>query len=302
MENEMSVKIGINPIAWTNDDMPELGKNTSLEQCLQEGKSAGYSGFELGSKFPRQADTLRAILAKHNIDLVSGWFSGQLLNRSLEDEITSIDSHLQLLKSFGSRVMVYCEVGSCIHGKRDIPLSHRPIMNDRQWKSWTDDLNQLAKYTLSQGVQLSYHHHMGTVIQTQEEIEKLMAITTTDLGLLLDTGHLLFSGGDPLAVYKKYSHRVNHIHCKDIRQEVLSGALNKDLSFLDAVLDGVFSVPGDGCIDFESLFKQIFKTNYHGWLVVEAEQDPDIANPLIYAKIGYNNVQKYCNLFAIEIE
>ena len=200
--------------------------------------------------------------------------------------------------------MVYCEVGSCIHGKRDIPFSHRPIMNDRQWKSWTNDLNKLAKYTLSQGVQLSYHHHMGTVIQTQEEIEKLMAmtITITDLGLLLDTGHLLFSGGDPLAVYKKYSNRVNHIHCKDIRQEVLRGALNKDLSFLDAVLDGVFSVPSDGCIDFESLFKQIFKTNYHGWLVVEAEQDPEIANPLIYAKIGYNNVQKYCNLFAIEIE
>ena len=172
----MSIKIGVNPIAWSNDDMPELGQNTSLKQCLQEGKKAGYAGFELGGKFPRQIDILRSILQEHNLALVSGWFSGQLLNRNLDEEIKSIDTHLQLLKSFGSKVMVYCEVSSCIHGKREIPLSHRPMMNDQQWISWANNLNQLARYTLSQGVQLAYHHHMGTVIQTQDEIMKLLEL------------------------------------------------------------------------------------------------------------------------------
>lgn len=298
----MSIKIGVNPIAWTNDDMPELGRDTTLEQCLQEGKKAGYSGFELGSKFPRQADVLRPILQKHDLDLVSGWFSGQLLNRSLDDEIKSIDPHLQLLKTLSSKVMVYCEVSSCIHGRRDVPLSQRPVMNEKQWQEWTENLNALAKYTLSQGVQLAYHHHMGTVIQTQEEVEKLMKMTTPDLGLLLDTGHLLFSGGEPLTIYKKYSERINHIHCKDIRKDILHKALNEDLSFLDAVLNGVFTVPGDGCIDYKSLFEQIYQTNYQGWVVVEAEQDPDIAHPLTYAEMGYNNIKQYCQSSGIKIK
>ena len=298
----MSIKIGVNPIAWSNDDMPELGGDTTLEQCLQEGKKAGYAGFELGAKFPRQADVLRPILEKHDLDLVSGWFSGQLLNRNLDEEIKSIDPHLQLLKTLGSKVIVYCETSSCIHDKREVPLSQRPVMSEKQWQKWVDKLNELAKYTISQGIQLAYHHHMGTVIQTQEEIEKLMKVTTTDLGLLLDTGHLLFSGGEPLTVYKKYSNRVIHIHCKDIRQDVLIQALNEDSSFLDSVLNGVFTVPGDGCIDFQNLFNQISETNYEGWVVVEAEQDPEIANPLKYATLGYNNIKEYCSVSEVRIK
>lgn len=283
----MSVRLGINPLTWTNDDMPALGAETPLETCLSEGKSAGYSGFELGNKFPRTPETLGPILRDHGLDLVSGWYSSHLLERSAEAEIEAIQDHLQLLKSLGARVMVYCEVTGCVHGVQQTPVSQRPVMTDAQWHTLTDRLNVVARYCQEQGVQLAYHHHMGTVIETEDDVRRLMTNTDPALGLLLDTGHMMYAGGDPLALQQEFAKRINHVHCKDIRAEVLADAKNRDLSFLDSVLNGTFTVPGDGCIDYSTLFKGLKAANYHGWLVVEAEQDPAVAHPLTYAKLGH---------------
>lgn len=290
----MSIKIGINPLTWTNDDLPSLGAETPLEQCLSEGKQAGFSGFELGNKFPRTAETLGPILSAHKLQLVSGWFSGQLFERSVEEEISALTPHLELLKELGSTVIVYCEVDRCIHGNQLLPLSRRPRLADEQWATYGKKLDAVAKHVEAQGMQIAYHHHMGTVVETAADIDKLMENTSSSVGLLLDTGHITYAGGCPVAVYEKHRQRVNHVHCKDIRPAVLTDAKNRDLSFLDAMLNGVFTVPGDGCVDYPSLFERLQRDNYQGWLVVEAEQDPSIAHPLTYATLGANNLKQLC--------
>lgn len=297
----MSVRLGINPLTWTNDDMPALGAETPLETCLSEGKLAGFSGFELGNKFPRTPEKLGPILTAHGLDLVSGWYSSQLLTRTAEEEIAAIQDHLNLLKALDANVMVFCEVTGCVHGDQSTPVSRRPILTDSQWLQFTERLNQVARYCLEQGVQLAYHHHMGTVVESAEDIRRLMDSTDDALGLLLDTGHLMFAGGDPIAVQQEYSHRICHVHCKDIRAEVLSDARNRDLSFLDAVLNGTFTVPGDGCIDYVSLFKGLRASGYQGWLVVEAEQDPAVAHPLTYARMGYEGLTRACAEAGLEV-
>ncbi|MGY0219422.1 myo-inosose-2 dehydratase [Endozoicomonadaceae bacterium StTr2] len=297
----MSVRIGINPLTWTNDDLPSLGADTPLEVCLSEGKQAGYSGFELGNKFPRQAETLGPILNNHGLALISGWFSGRLLQHSVEEEIAAIEDHLALLEALGSTVMVYCEVTGCIHGDQTAPVSHRPVMTQQQWQEFGSKLTALAEYTRSRGVQIAYHHHMGTVIQTEQEIDLLMENTGSAVGLLLDTGHLTYAGGDPVRVFNKHADRINHIHCKDVRSHVLDDALNRNLSFLDAVLNGVFTVPGDGCVDYPALFPHVGQSDYQGWLVVEAEQDPVIAHPLTYATMGAENLKNYCQQAGLNI-
>ncbi|WP_428243125.1 myo-inosose-2 dehydratase [Gynuella sp.] len=290
----MSVRLGINPLTWTNDDLPELGADTPLETCLSEGKQAGFSGFELGQKFPRSSEVLGPILDSHNLSLVSGWYSSELLTRSVEAEIEAIQGHLKLLKDLGATTMVYCEVTHCIHGQRETPLSHKPNMTDDQWKEFTSRLNQVADYCQDQGIKIAYHHHMGTVVQTETEVDRLMDMTRDSVGLLLDTGHLTYAGGDPIALQKRYASRINHVHCKDMRKAVLTDSLNRDRSFLDSVLDGVFTVPGDGFIDYPTLFKGLKEANYEGWLVVEAEQDPAVAHPLTYATMGHDNLVKLC--------
>ena len=290
----MTVRIGINPLTWTNDDLPSLGADTPLETCLSEGKQAGFAGFELGNKFPRQAEVLGPILDNHGLRLVSGWFSGELLSRSVEEEIEAIQDHLTLLKTLGATAMVYCEVTGCIHGAQDTPVSHRPRINPEKWQEFGRKLSEVAAYTRSQGVQIAYHHHMGTVIETEEEIDLLMQHTTEDVGLLLDTGHLTYAGGDPIAVQQRHASRINHVHCKDVRLDVLADAKNRDLSFLNAVLNGVFTVPGDGSVNYPTLFNGLKASGYQGWLVVEAEQDPAIAHPLTYATMGANNLKQLC--------
>ena len=298
----MSVRIGINPLTWTNDDMPALGANTPLEVCLSEGKQAGYSGFELGNKFPRSSEILGPILDSHGLSLVSGWFSGQLLSRSVEEEIEAIEDHLTLLKNMGATVMVYCEVTNCIHGERDTPLSRRPRISDSQWADLGGKLTQVAEHCLSQGVRIAYHHHMGTVVQTEAEIDLLMKHSGDAVGLLLDTGHLTYAGGDPIAVQQRHAHRICHVHCKDVRSPVLKDAVNRDSSFLNSVLDGVFTVPGDGDINYSTLFNGLKKSDYQGWLVVEAEQDPAVAHPLTYATQGYKNLESLCQSAGISIQ
>ncbi|MFG6667627.1 myo-inosose-2 dehydratase [Halomonas sp. HNIBRBA4712] len=298
----MSVRLGINPLTWTNDDLPGLGGDTPLEQCLEEGRRAGFTGFELGNKFPRTPEALGPILDEHRLSLVSGWYSASLLTRSVEEEIEALTPHLHLLKSLGASVMVFCEVTGCVHGQRETPLSHSPRMSEAQWATFTERLNQVADYCQAQGVQIAYHYHLGTVVETPEEIDRLMRETKPSVGLLLDTGHLAAAGGDPIALQKQYAERINHVHCKDIRREVLADVRNRNLSFLDGVLNGMFTVPGDGYIDYTTLFEGLKASDYAGWLVVEAEQDPAVAHPLTYACLGHDNLRRFCAEARLSIE
>ncbi len=289
----MAVQLGINPLTWTNDDLPTLGADTPLETCLTEGRQAGFTGFELGNKFPRQANVLGPILATHDLMLVSGWYSGELLTRSVTEEIKAVQPHLTLLRELGANVMVFAEVTNCIHGDQNKPVHLRPQFPANRWQEYGEKLTEFARYTQKQGVQIAYHHHMGTVIETEEDINHLMENTGDEVGLLLDTGHLTFAGADPLTVTERWAKRINHVHCKDIRPDVLNDIKNRKTSFLDAVLSGVFTVPGDGCVDYPAIFQVLKKQNYGGWLVVEAEQDPAIAHPFTYATMGYNNLRKF---------
>lgn len=289
----MTVQLGINPLTWTNDDLPSLGAETPLETCLSEGKLAGFAGFELGNKFPRQASVLGPILVRHQLKLVSGWYSGELLTRSVEEEIAAVQDHLTLLRELGANVMVFCEVTDCIHGKQQVPVNQRPHFPAERWAEYGAKLTEFARYTQSQGVQIAYHHHMGTMIETEQDIDLLMQHTGEEVGLLLDTGHLTFAGVDPVAVAERWAKRINHVHCKDVRPAVLAEVKNKKMSFLNAVLAGVYTVPGDGCVDYPAVFRELKRVNYQGWLVVEAEQDPAIAHPLTYARLGYNNLHRF---------
>jgi inosose dehydratase len=281
------VRIGINPLTWTNDDLPALGDSNSLETCLSEAKLAGYEGVELGRKFPREAKVLGPILKQFGVDLVSGWYSARLLERSVGDELKAMQSHLTLLKSLGSKAMVFCEVSRCVHGDRKIPLSKRPKLAEKEWQAFSRQLDEVASYLSDRGVKMAYHHHMGTVIQAEDEIDRMMD-STRNVGLLLDTGHLTFAGGEPLRALERHAKRIVHVHCKDIRKDKLAQARKQDLSFLDAVLGDVFAVPGDGSIDFAPILEALSRNRYSGWLVVEADQDPAKAHPLTHARIGHD--------------
>jgi inosose dehydratase len=284
----MAVRLAINPLTWTNDDMPELGGDTPLEVCLSEAKQAGYDGVELGNKFPRRADALRPILARHDLALASGWYGAKLLAQSAREEIESMEPHLDLLAAMGCQAMVFAEVTGSVHGERKTSLGYRPRLRDDDWKRLGDRMTEVARHTLRHGVRLAYHHHMGTVIETEEEIGHLMAATGPEVGLLLDTGHLAYAGGDPVALAERHGPRIAHVHCKDVRAGALATARAGKWSFLDAVLAGVFTVPGDGCVDYASLLPVLKSHQYGGWLVVEAEQDPAKAHPLTYARMGHD--------------
>ena len=257
----MNLRIGVNPLLWTNDDLPSLGASTPLETCLHEAATAGYSGIELGNKFPRQTDELGPLLERHALHLVSGWFSGGLLMHSVEEEIQAVQAHLSLLRSLGSTVMVYCDTTACIHGRQDRALSGRPVLHDDDWKSFGKKLTEFGDYCADEGVAISYHHHMGTAVQSATDIDRLMEHSGDSVGLLLDSGHLVYAGGDPLSVARNHGSRINHVHCKNVRADVLRDAHNRDRSFLDAVLDGVFTVPGDdqGSIDYRALLTELKK-------------------------------------------
>ena len=281
------VRIGINPLTWTNDDLPALGEENSLETCLSEAKLAGYEGVELGRKFPRDPKLLGPILRQHGLALVSGWYSARLLERSVEDEIRAMRGHQELLKALGATAMVFAEVSRCVHGDPSIPLSQRPRMAEKEWKPWCERLDAVAAHLEKEGMRMAYHHHMGTVIQSEEEVDRMMT-STKSVGLLLDTGHLTVAGGDPMRALKRHASRITHVHCKDVRKDKLADARKRDLSFLDAVLADVFAVPGDGSIDFEPILAGLAKAGYAGWLVVEADQDPARAHPLTHARIGHD--------------
>lgn len=286
---KLEVCIGINPISWTNDDLPQLGGDTPLETCLAEGSEIGYEGFELGNKFPTDPQALKAKVAEYGAVVVSGWYSGRLAEGSLESEIEAVQAHMKKLVYNGCKVMVYGEVAGSVQGQQQTPLSRRPKFSSlTQWEGYAKKLDAFGAYLKSKGIILAYHHHMGAYCESPQDLATLMGLTSTNVGLLFDTGHITFAGGDALVELKKHLNRVVHVHCKDVRQNVMLNARNNDQSFLNSVLDGVFTVPGDGMIDFEPILAVLAERNYTGWLVVEAEQDPAVAPSYEYAKKGYD--------------
>lgn len=287
----LDVRIGINPISWSNDDLPSLGGEIPLEVALAEGKSIGYEGFELGNKFPREPEALRKVLGAHGLALVSGWYSGRLARRSVEDETAAVGPHLELLASNGATVMVYGEVADAIQGA-PVPLYKRPrLRHDEDWQRYGERLTAFARHTLTRGVRLAYHHHMGAYVQAPEDVDRLMEVTGDEVGLLFDSGHMTFAGGDAVAMLRRHIARVCHVHCKDVRPDVLALARNRQWSFLQAVLNGAFTVPGDGVVDFDALLAVLAAHDYRGWLVVEAEQDPSVAPSYAYAEMGYRHLR-----------
>ena len=286
-----AIRIGINPISWSNDDLPSLGGETPLSTALSEGKQIGYEGFELNGKFPKDAKGVGDVLRPYTLALVSGWYSGRLAQRSAAEEIDAIASHVQLLAQNGAKVLVYGEVADSIQGQR-IPLIERPrFHSERAWQQYAEKLDELARFTLSQGIRLAYHHHMGAYVESPSDIDTLMCLTGPEVGLLFDAGHCYMGGGEPVQVLRKHIDRVCHVHFKDVRKPVVQLARNNLWSFPDCIINGTFTVPGDGDIDFGELLDVLLAADYHGWLVVEAEQDPAVAPSFAYAQKGYQTLR-----------
>ena len=281
------IRLGIAPIGWSNDDLPELGGEITLEQCLREARAAGYAGVEKGGKFPLDPKVLGPLLEEHGLALVSGWFSGELRHGSVEREKRRIAGQLALYQALDVPVMVYAETTGTVQGDLDTPVASRPRMPEEEFRSYGDRLTELAEWLRAEGCPMTFHHHMGTVVETEREIDLLMAKTGDAVGLLLDTGHLHFAGGDVLATARRHGPRINHVHCKDIRADVLARLKTEKWSFLKGVIEGVFTVPGDGAIDFGPIAQVLADVGYSGWVVVEAEQDAKKANPLEMARIGH---------------
>ena len=281
------IKLGIAPIAWTNDDMPELGGEIPFEQCIAEIHEAGFIGTAVGSKYPKDPDVLKQALAPHNLQISSQWFSSFFTTEQKEGTtVEAFKSHMAFLKEMGANIIVISEQGGSIQGQMDTPVfESKPILDDKGWNKLARGLETIGTLALQNGMKIAYHHHMGTVVQSREEIDKLMAISDPkSVFLLADTGHMFYAGGNPADLLSSYQDRIVHIHLKDIRAPILEEVKHNHLSFLQGVKAGVFTVPGDGTIDFQPIFDIIGQSDYEGWLIIEAEQDPAKANPLKYAK------------------
>ena len=290
-----NVRIGINPLSWMNDDLPSLGGETPLEIALAEGREIGYEGFELGNKFPQDGPALKAKLDAYGLACVSGWYSGFLAEGTLEAEVVRCQAHLRRLQYNAVKVVVYGECAGTIQGNIDTPLFKRPrFANEGLWKAYAQRLNAFgAHLQAAYGITLAYHHHMGAYVESPDDVDHLMALTDpARVGLLFDTGHAYFGGAtDPVALLQKHVGRVVHVHCKDVRAKVIAQARNDGWSFLTGVLNGTFTVPGDGVIDYDAVLSTLRAANYQGWLVVEAEQDPAVAPSYRYAKKGYTTLR-----------
>lgn len=284
------IRIGANPIGWSNDDLRTLGGETPLETCLAEAREVGFEGMELGHKFPREPEALKAALAPFGLAVVSGWYSSELLLRDAASELVALRPHLDLLKAMGCTILVFAETSNAIHGDIDAPLSRRPVLTPEAWVRFGARVTEVADVTLSEGVRLVYHHHMGTVVQSEADIDAFMEATGPSVNLLLDTGHATWGGADPVALARRYRDRISHVHTKDVRGDVMREARAQDWSFLQSVVNGVYTVPGDGIVDYNAVFRAL--PGYSGWVVIEAEQDPAKANPLTYARLGYANLTR----------
>ncbi|MEQ5778131.1 myo-inosose-2 dehydratase [Thalassospira sp. NFXS8] len=284
---------GTNPIAWSNDDDQTLGADISLETCLSQAGEIGFDGIEKGHKMPTEPAALKAALEPNGLKFVSGWHSLNLLTHSVEDEKKAIQPHLDLLKAMGCKVCIVCETSNAIHGNDAASLADSPVLPADQWAKFGADVEAIAQHCADQGITLVYHHHMGTIVESGDEIDAFMAHTGPATHLLLDTGHALFGGANPEEVARKYMDRVGHIHCKNVRPVIRQQVEGEKLSFLEGVRRGVFTVPGDGDgeVAFEPVLKIAAEHGYSGWLVIEAEQDPAVRNPLEYQTLGLKSLR-----------
>lgn len=293
------VKLGIAPIAWTNDDMPDLGKENTFEQCISEMALSGFSGTEVGNKYPKDdLELLKKRLSIRNLEIASAWFSSFLTTKPFEETKIEFIKHRDFLHEMGAKVIVVSEQGHSIQGQMDTPIfDAKHVFSEEEWQNLASGLNKLGELAKEKDMKIVFHHHMGTGVQTTDEIDKLMQITDENLVyLLFDSGHLVYSGENPEYILKKYIKRIKHVHLKDIRKDVVEEVKKDKLSFLQGVRKGTFTVPGDGCIDFKPLFKILEENDYEGWFIVEAEQDPAIANPFEYAVMARKFIKEHTNL------
>jgi inosose dehydratase len=288
----MSIRFGVSPIAWINDDLPALGGNTPLESVLEEARDVGFSGIELGGKFPRDAKTLQALLNRHQLALVGGWYSANLLTRSAAAEIQALQSHLGLLKAMGSSVFIIAETSNAIHGDQGSPLSATPRLSADAWDEFGRKLTDVGDYLAQAGLRMAYHHHLGTVVESQHDLDRFLDSTGRTVGLTVDTGHAALGGIDALALIRDHPLRVAHVHCKDVRSPVFDRVKSESKSFLSGVISGMFTVPGDGDLEFAGVMQALAKIGYAGWIIVEAEQDPGVASPKPYAALGLKTLRR----------
>lgn len=286
MLDKNKVKLGIAPIAWTNDDMPDLGKENTFEQCVSEMALAGFTGSEVGNKYPKDPEVLKKALELRGVEICNQWFSSFLITKPFEEVEKEFRAQLTFLKAMGAKVIGASEQSYSVQGQMDTPVfGHKYEMNDEEWDTFCTGMNKLGKIAKEEyGIALTFHHHMGTVVQSLAEVDRMMENTDPEyVSLLFDTGHFTYCGEDPLEVVKKYVHRIKHVHLKDIRPEVVEQVKKENMSFLAGVRAGAFTIPGDGCINYDPIFKVLEDAGYEGYMVVEAEQDPAKANPLEYA-------------------
>ncbi|MEW9307224.1 myo-inosose-2 dehydratase [Labrys neptuniae] len=286
----MKARLGIAPIAWWNDDLPELSDDVSLDECLRQAREAGFTGMETGRRFPMDPAALKPVLDKHGMSVCGGWFSGLLLDGDLEVEKERIAGQMALFKAVGAPCIVYGETAGTIQGNRSAPLSTKRRLSEEEVKAYGRKMTIFAEWCAGQGMPISYHHHMAAPIETEAELDLLMKHSGDALPLLYDAGHMAFAGGDVLRVIDKHHARISHVHTKDIRAAVVESLDRTKESFLDAVVRGAFTVPGDGSLDFEAIVKRLAGHGYEGWFVVEAEQDPVKSPPLQMARIGHKEL------------
>ena len=290
----MSVKIGISPIAWQNDDLPDMTAAFTMEQALQESRQIGYSGVERGRRMPHDTNGLRAYLDANQLALCGGWCSGFTLVNDFATEKALVEQQVDQFVALGAPCIVYAECSNTVQGNIAVPVNNRPKLSRAEVMAYGAKLSELAKWMADKGLPMSYHHHMGSIIESEDDVNWLMEGSSPELTLCFDTGHLLFGGGDVIATLNRWADRVHHVHFKDIRAQVVADVRANNRSFLDAVIAGAFTVPGDGCIDFQAVAHALKAMDYNGWIVVEAEQDPAKANPYTYSKMGYDHIVSVC--------
>ncbi len=286
----MKARLGIAPIAWWNDDLAELSDDVSLEECLRQASVAGFTGMETGRRFPMDVAVLLPILAKYRISVCGGWFSGLLLDGDIEAEKDRIRAQMAFFIAAGAPCIVYGETARTVQGDRAKPLASKPKLSEAEIRLYARKMTDFGEWCADQGMPLSYHHHMAAVIETEAELDLFMRHSGAGIPLLYDAGHMAFAGGDVLRVIDKHHARISHVHTKDVRMAVITALDRTKDSFLDAVVKGVFTVPGDGSLDFQAIVKRLASYGYEGWFVVEAEQDPKQAPPLEMARIGHKEL------------
>lgn len=288
----MKAKLGIAPIAWWNDDLVELSDDVSLEECLRQASVAGYTGMETGRRFPMNMAELGPVLQRYGISVCGGWFSGLLLDGDIEAEKDRIREQMDFFIAASAPCIVYGETARSIQGDRSKPLAAKPKLSEEEIRAYGRKMTEFAEWCADQGMPISYHHHMAAAIETEPELDLLMQHSGEALPLLYDAGHMAFAGGDVLRVIDKHHARISHVHTKDVRQSVIDGIDRSTESFLDAVVKGAFTVPGDGSLDFEIIVKRLGSYGYEGWFVVEAEQDPKSNPPLEMARKGHAELMR----------